>query len=729
MTATRARRPAALPLSRRAVLQGGLVAGAGLLIGFRLPLGAGPADAQTPGVFAPNQWLRIDRDGVVTIVNSVPEMGQGSLTTMPMIVADELDVDLPRVKVEQAPANPKLYANPVTGSQSFGGSRGVRDHLAMLRKAGAAAREMLMEAAAGEWGVPVGEVTTEPGAAVHKPTGRKLPYGQLVDRAAQLPVPQNPKLKTPDQFRYIGKETRRRDTPSKVNGSGVYGMDVQVPGMLIASIERCPVFGGKVQSFDATAAKQVPGVKHVVQVSNGIAVVADGFWSALNGRKALKIVYNYGPIAQVSSALIDREYETLSKSSGQEARKDGDADAVLARGGKVVEGIYQVPFLEHACMEPMNATAHVRADACEIWAPTQNPGGTQATAARLTGLPLEKVTVNTTLLGGGFGRRGELDFIVDAVETAKAVGGPVKVIWTREDDIQHGFYRPATYNVFRAALDGSGKPEAWWNRVVGPGILIQKGRAAAGVTIDPAAMEGVRNMPYDVPNVRVEWVNRDFGIPLGFWRSVGPSQNAFIVESFVDELAHAAGKDPVQYRLALLGKSPRHRASAGAGRAEGRLGHAASAGPRAGHRGGVFLRELRGACGRGLGVAGRQAERPQDRGRHRLRDRGEPGPGPGADGGRRHLRADGRAVRRDHDRGGSREAVQLPRLPDAANQRIARDRGAYPRLGRSRGRARRAGRAHGGARRVQRDLRAHRQARPAVAHTHGRAEARLGGNT
>jgi isoquinoline 1-oxidoreductase beta subunit len=560
MKTARARRQAALPLSRRAVLQGGLVAGAGLLIGFRLPFGVGPADAQSPGVFAPNQWLKIDRDGVVTIVNSVPEMGQGSLTTMPMIVADELDVDLPSVKVEQAPANPKLYANPVTGTQSYGGSRGVRDHLAMLRKAGAAAREMLMEAAAKEWGVPVSEVTTEPGVAVHKPTGRKLPYGQLVDKAAQLPVPQNPKLKTPDQFRYIGKETRRRDTPSKVNGSGVYGMDVQVPGMLVASIERCPVFGGKVRSFDATAATQVPGVKQVVQVSNGIAVVADGFWSALNGRKALKIVYDEGPIAQVSSAMIDREYATLSKSPGQEARKDGDPDAVLARGGKVVEGIYQVPFLEHACMEPMNATAHVRADACEIWAPTQNPGGTQITAARLTGLPLEKVTVHTTLLGGGFGRRGELDFIVDAVETAKAAGVPVKVIWTREDDIQHGFYRPATYNVFRAALDGSGKPEAWWNRVVGPGILIQKGRAAAGVTIDPAAMEGVRNMPYDVPNVRVEWVNKDFGIPLGFWRSVGPSQNAFIVESFVDELAHAAGKDPVQYRLALLGKSPRHRA-------------------------------------------------------------------------------------------------------------------------------------------------------------------------
>jgi CO/xanthine dehydrogenase Mo-binding subunit len=261
----------------------------------------------------------------------------------------------------------------------------------------------------------------------------------------------------------------------------------------------------------------------------------------------------------VSSARIDREYAEAARQPGQEARKEGDADAVLAAAAKTVDAVYQVPFLEHACMEPMNATAHVRADACEIWAPTQNPGGAQATGARLTGLPASKVTVHTTLLGGGFGRRGEQDFIVDAVETAKAVGVPVKVMWTREDDIQHGFYRPATYNVFRAALDETGKPTAWWSRVVGPGILVQKGRGAPGMTIDPAAMEGVRNFAYAVPNVRVEWVNKDLGIPLGFWRSVGPSQNGFIVESFVDELAHAAGADPVEYRRMLLSKSPRHR--------------------------------------------------------------------------------------------------------------------------------------------------------------------------
>jgi isoquinoline 1-oxidoreductase subunit beta len=546
-------------VSRRALLKGGLAVGAGLSIGFPLARGGrSPALAQTPGVFAPNQWLRIDRDGVVTIVNSVPEMGQGSLTTTPMIIADELDAVLDNVRVEQAPANPALYKNPVTGSQSYGGSRGVRDHIEMWRKAAAAAREMLAQAAANEWGVAVESVETEAGAAVHRSTGRRLLYGQLVDRAQQLPVPQNPKLKTADKFRYIGKVVPRRDTPEKVVGRALYGMDVQVPGMLIASIERCPVFGGTVKGFDATAAKRVKGVKHVVQVSNGVAVVADGFWSALQGRKALQVTWNEGPTAQVSSATIAREYETAAKQPGQVAKNDGDAEKVLAGGGRVHEAVYQVPFLEHACMEPMNATAQVTPTACVIWAPTQSPERTQATGARLTGLPLEKVTVHTTLLGGGFGRRGEVDFIMDAVETAKAVGAPVKVMWTREDDITHGFYRPATYNVFRAALDASGMPSAWFTRMVGPGILIQKGRAQAG-TIDAAAVEAVRNMPYDIPNLRIEWTNKDFGIPLGFWRSVGPSQNGFIIESFIDELAHMAGKDPYEYRRALLGKSPRHK--------------------------------------------------------------------------------------------------------------------------------------------------------------------------
>jgi isoquinoline 1-oxidoreductase beta subunit len=545
-------------ISRRALIKGSFALGTGLVVGFHLPLAGRNAPHAQGGAFTPNQWVSIDRDGVVTIVNSVVEMGQGSLTTMPAIIADELDTDLGKIRVNQAPANPKLYANPVTGAQGYGGSRGVRDHIDMLRKAGAAAREMLMQAGANEWGVPLAEVDTDLDTVVHKPSGRRMPYRALVDKAAQLPVPQNPRLKKPDQFRYMGKLMHRRDTPLKVNGSAVFGMDVVVPGMFIASVERCPVFGGKLKTFDATAAKRIKGVKDVVQVTNGVAVVADSFWTAQRGRKALKIVWDEGPVAAVTSASIRQGYVAASTQAGQVARNDGDADKALGAGAKTVEGVYEVPFLEHACMEPMNATAFVKPGSCEIWAPTQSPGGTQITGSKVSGVPVEKVIVNTTYLGGGFGRRGEQDFILDALETSKAVGAPVKVMWTREDDIQHGFYRPATYNVFKAALDAQGAPVAWWNRVVGPGILVQKGRAQAG-TIDPAAMEGVRNMPYDIPNVHVEWVNKDYGIPLGFWRSVGPSQNGFIVESFVDEMAKAAGKDPVEFRRGLLGKSPRHK--------------------------------------------------------------------------------------------------------------------------------------------------------------------------
>jgi isoquinoline 1-oxidoreductase beta subunit len=547
-------------LGRRALLKGTLAAGAGLAVGFRvLPETAGPAGGRERGVFAPNQWVRIDRDGVVTIVNSVPEMGQGSLTTMPMIVADELDAPWEAVRIEQAPANPGLYANPVTGRQAYGGSRGVRDHLQMLRKAGAAARQMLREAAAQAWGVPVDEVDTEPGVTVHRPTGRRLPYGQLVDRAQQLPVPQNPRLKTRDQFRYIGKRQPRVDVPDKVTGRAVYGIDVEVPGMLVASVEPPPVVsGGRVRSLDDSAARAVPGVRDVVPVTHGVAVVADGFWAALQGRRALRVTWDEGPVGRVSSPMIRREYEAAARQPGQVARDDGDAQRALAGGARSAEAVYTVPFLEHACMEPMNCTALVTPDRCEVWAPTQNPGGTQEVAARLTGLPPERVTVHTTLLGGGFGRRGETDFVVDAVEVALAIRRPVKVIRTREDDIRHGFYRPATYNVFRAALDAQGRPTAWWHRIVGPGILVQKRLAPAGA-VDAAAVAGARDIPYDIPNVRVEWAHRDFGVPVGFWRSVGSSQNAFITESFIDELAHLAGRDPYEYRRALLGRAPRHR--------------------------------------------------------------------------------------------------------------------------------------------------------------------------
>src|SRR2546428_7791390 len=369
-----------LQLSRRQLLKASAALGAGLVLGFRLP---GAASAQMPGadpnVFAPNQWLSIDRDGQVTIVNSVPEMGQGTSTTMPMIVADELDVDLSKVKVLQAPASPKRCANPVPGAQAYGGGRGFHDHLAACRKAGAAGRQMHKQAAANEWGVPVEEVETEPGAVVHKKSGRKLLYGQLVDKARQLPVPQDPKLKTPGEFRYIGKEYARIDLPSKTDGKAIYGYDVKVPGMLIASIERIPVVSGaKVKSFDATDAKQVKGVKHVVQVTSGVAVVADTTWAALKGRRALKVDWDDGPLANLSSAQISKEYRELIKQPGMQARKVGDAEQALSGGsGQMLEAFYEVPFLEHACMEPMNATAQITREGVTLWAPTQNPGGHQ----------------------------------------------------------------------------------------------------------------------------------------------------------------------------------------------------------------------------------------------------------------------------------------------------------------------------------------------------------------
>jgi isoquinoline 1-oxidoreductase beta subunit len=543
-------------ITRRALLQGGLAAGAGLTIGFDLGRARGAA-AQARGGFAPNAWLRIDRDGVVTIQNSQSEMGQGTLTSMAMIIADELDADWSKVRVQQAPVDP-AYVNPGFGNSQFtAGSWSIRGMTTLWRRAGAAAREMLVTAAAKEWGVPVAEVDAAQGKVTHRPSGRVLTYGELADKAAQLPVPQDPKLKTPDRFTLIGKKVPRLDTPAKVSGRAIYGIDVAIPGLLVAMVERSPVFGGKVASFDATAAKAVAGVKDVVPVTHGVAVVATGYWAARRGRDALRVTWNEGPVARVSSATIQQELAALARQPGPVARREGDVMQALGQGGRVVEAVYDVPFQAHATMEPQNCTAHVRADACDVWAPTQNQTGTQREAMRITGLAREKVKVHVTMLGGGFGRRGQIDYVTDAVEVSKAVRAPVKVIWTREDDIRHDYYRPTTHNVFRAALGTDGRPVAWLHRIAGPGILHQRGLPAG--QMDGTMVEGAANMPYDIPNLQVEYTNRDFGIPVGFWRSVGASQNAFVVESFVDELAHAAGKDPFEYRRALLGKSLRHK--------------------------------------------------------------------------------------------------------------------------------------------------------------------------
>ncbi len=363
------------------------------------------------------------------------QMGQGIMTAIPMIIADELEAEWSKVRIEQAPADP-AYGDPMRGGeQSTNGSRSIRNMLTLWRRAGAAAREMLVVAAAKEWGVPLEECVAEQNVVTHRPSGRKLTYGELADKAAELPVPKEPKLKSPEQFRFIGKAVARVDTPEKVTGRGIYGIDVKVPGMLIATVQRCPVFGGKVASYDATKAKAVKGVRQVVQISSGVAVVADSYWAAKKGRDALKITWDEGPNAQLSSAEITRIYAETAKQSGPAARKEGDAAAALTAATKTMDAVYEVPFLAHATMEPMNCTAHVRKDNCEVWVGTQNQTGTQLTAMRISGFPREAVTVNTMLLGGGFGRRGEQDFVADAVETSKAVNRPVKVIWSREDDV------------------------------------------------------------------------------------------------------------------------------------------------------------------------------------------------------------------------------------------------------------------------------------------------------
>jgi isoquinoline 1-oxidoreductase beta subunit len=415
----------------------------------------------------------------------------------------------------------------------------------------------LIAAAAQTWGVEPATCRAENGAVIHQATSRRLAYGALAQRAASLPVPSDVQLKDPKDWRLAGKPTKRLDTRFKVNGTAQFGIDVRVPGMLTALVARSPVFGGKVKSFDASPAKAIAGVRHVVQISSGVAVVGDGYWPAKQGRDALKVVWDEGPVAQASSASISTLFAQRAAQQGAVARHDGDPAGALATAAQRIEAVYEMPFLAHATMEPMNCTAHVRAGAVDIWAPTQFQTGAQMVGGQIGGIPPEKVAVNTTYLGGGFGRRFELDFIVEALETSKAAGVPVKVIWSREDDIQHAQYRPANYHALLAGLDGSGRPVAWTHRIVAPSIMARLFPQTIQNGIDGEAVEGGVGVPYAVPNVHVDYSLTDTGIPVGFWRSVNNSFNAFAVESFIDELAAAAKQDPYEYRRSLLTKSPR----------------------------------------------------------------------------------------------------------------------------------------------------------------------------
>jgi len=549
-------------MQRRAFLQVAGTVGAGLVIGFRLP----DRDGVVP--FAPNAWLRVDTNGTVTFTIDKSEMGEGNHTALAMILAEELDADWSKVKVGAVPDNPAGWSRRM----STGGSTSVRTSWDILRKAGATARAMLVAAAAQTWGAEPAACSTANGVVSHTGTSHRLTYGELAQKAASIPIPENPPLKDPKDFRLLGHRTHRLDTPSKVNGTAQFGIDVRVPGMLIASVERSPVFGGKVKSFDAARAKAMPGVRHVVELEStpwtgtggawgvgtesGIAVVADTYWQAVEGRRALQITWDEGANATLGD--IPGKLASLASQAGVSARRDGDATAALAGATKKIDAVYTVPFLHHATMEPMNCTAHVRADGtCDVWGPTQNQTRAQEVAAEAAGMPKEKVRIHTTLLGGGFGRRLESDFVAEAVRLSKAANAPVKVIWSREDDTKHGFYRPATYNRLAAGLDAQNKPVAWTHHIVAPPILLKFGPLQNG--IDRTLIDGAANVPYAFPNVFVDQVAADLpAIPLGFWRSVGASQNAFVVESFMDELAVAAGRDPYEFRRELLQAKPRH---------------------------------------------------------------------------------------------------------------------------------------------------------------------------
>jgi isoquinoline 1-oxidoreductase beta subunit len=552
--------------NRRTFLKTAAAAGGGLMVGVYIPARALPAVAlaQTGAAFEPNVWIRINPDDTVRIMLTQLEMGQGVMTSMPMLVAEELDFDWSKIRTEWAPADAKKYGNPNFGGQQLtAGSNSVRGMWKILRQAGATARAMLVSAAAQTWNVPEATLTTDKGEVIHQASGRRLRYGALVQKAATLPAPANVPLKAAGAFKVLGQSLPRLDVPEKVNGSAIFGIDVKLPNLLTARIVRPAVFGGKVASFNADKAKAVPGVKHVVQVSTGVAVVADDYWSASRGAQALDVKWDDGPLASLSTAEIRRNYVTLAGQAGKVARNEGNAEAALtsARGpaaaSKVVERVYEAPFLAHATMEPMNCTADVRADSCDVYVPTQGQTASHQAAIAASGLSADKVKIHTTYLGGGFGRRGEADFVTEAVETSKAVKAPVKVVWTREDDMQHDFYRPFSYARMWGAVDASGAPTVFMQRLVQQSLMKRIGGLPPN-GIDFISLEGAANLPYAIPNVRVEYTETDPGIPYGFWRSVGASFQGFAVEAFVDELAAMAGKDPYLFRRDLLAKHPRH---------------------------------------------------------------------------------------------------------------------------------------------------------------------------
>ncbi|MEP7154886.1 MAG: xanthine dehydrogenase family protein molybdopterin-binding subunit [Betaproteobacteria bacterium] len=522
----------------------------GLVIGFHLPASvAGAATASNVKTSQPNAWVKIGTNNSVTIICHRSEMGQGTYTSMPMLVAEELEVDLRAVKIEMAPADP-VYINKLLGGQLTGGSTSVRDGWTSLRQAGAQARMMLISAAAKEWNVPESDCRAQQGQVTSK-GGKKLFYGQLAEKASALPLPKDPPLKAPSAFTVVGKPMKRLDTPGKVTGRAGFGLDVELPGMLIAALAQCPVIGGKVASLDDAKARAMPGVKAIVKIDDGVAVVADSFWQARQARDALNIKWDEGAGAKISTDAISQSLKDSLTKPAATVKKTGDADQAIAGAAKKLQASYELPFLAHATMEPMNFTADVRADGCDIYGPTQFPQLAEGMAMQITGFPKHKVRVHTTFLGGGFGRRIDVDFIVQAIQISKAVGKPVKLVWTREDDMTHDFYRPVSLNTLSAGLDAKGTPVGLKSRLTSQSVTARLFPAFVKDGMEPFMTEAAVT-PYAVPNLTAENLIVDSGVRVGYWRSVSHALNAFANESFTDEMAAAGGRDPLELRMSLL---------------------------------------------------------------------------------------------------------------------------------------------------------------------------------
>ncbi|MCG8468327.1 MAG: xanthine dehydrogenase family protein molybdopterin-binding subunit [Gemmatimonadetes bacterium] len=545
-------------LTRRGFLKRSAAAGGGLVIGFHIPgFGAERLLAATVDSLAPNAFVRVGVDDVITIIVHKSEMGQGVFTSLPMILAEELDADWSKVEVEASPSTPEYAIG--FGGQLTGGSTSVMTSWQLFREAGATARAMLVDAAARRWNVDAADLRTEAGVVFDAAGDRRATYGELAEEAATLDVPSSVPLKDPADFRIVGTNVRRLEGPDKVTGAAEFSIDVRLPDMLTAVVAHSPVCGGTVRSFDGSAAEALPGVVKVKQVPSGVAVIGRDFWSARQGRDALEIEWDDGEGARLSSAGLRDEYLAMVETPGAVAEDLGDAAAALDGAARTVEAIYEVPYLAHAPMEPLNATVHAKADGADIWAGTQAQTLDQRAAAGILGLRPEDIRIHTTMLGGGFGRRANptSDFVSDAVAVAKDEGVPVKTVWTREDDIQCGYYRPMFVHKLAAGIDPSGMPIAWHQRLAGQSIMAGMG---FGAPVDPSSVEGAAHMPYAIPNRHVELHSPDKPVTVLWWRSVGHTHTGFVNESFLDEVAHAGGRDPFELRRALLRDEPRHLA-------------------------------------------------------------------------------------------------------------------------------------------------------------------------